>query len=67
MGAARHRFNKPGFKMTPKTPHPAGAGFSRLNAQKRRSARFFCGLSPAKAHLHKAFHGFNAVWHVPEW
>jgi hypothetical protein len=67
MGAAGRRFHKPGFKMTHKTVHPAGTGFSRLNAQKRRSARFFCGLSPAKAHLDNGFHAFDAGWGVPEW
>ena len=45
--------------MTPKQVHPATARFSRLNAQKRRSARFFCGLTPAKAHLDKDFHAFR--------
>ena len=67
MGAARRRFSKPGFKMTHETAHPAGTRFSRLNAQKRRSARFFCGLTRAKAQLDKASHAFDAAWRVPEW
>src|SRR5271157_3193857 len=50
-----------------KSGPPAGTRFSRLNAQKRRLARFFCHLSPAKAYLDNDFHAFYATGDEPEW
>src|SRR5271157_23660 len=54
------------FKLL-QSAHPAGTRFLRLNAQKRRSARLFCHLSPAKAYLDKDFHAFGTLGDEPEW
>ncbi len=42
--------------------HPAATRIHRFNAQKRHSAKFFCGLSRAKAHLDKGFHACGQTY-----